>query len=203
MAALHTGFTYAHQARDSRFASNSLSFGGRLVRSDTHVRLEGEGCECVLNGLYAVTRHQHIDHHTIIDHAMPHCNSHQLYRGILDGHSTGVFNGKVIVRQDAQKTDAIQSNKNLLLSRNADINTKPQLEIEANDVRCTHGATVGQIDEEAMFYLQSRGINRDDARSLLTYAFAADIIENLNVEPLRKPLEQFLLSWVEQAEVSA
>ncbi len=203
VAALHTGFTYAHQARDSRFASNSLSFGGRLVRSDTHVRLEGEGCECVLNGLYAVTRHQHIDHHTIIDHAMPHCNSHQLYRGILDGHSTGVFNGKVIVRQDAQKTDAIQSNKNLLLSRNADINTKPQLEIEANDVRCTHGATVGQIDEEAMFYLQSRGINRDDARSLLTYAFAADIIENLNVEPLRKPLEQFLLSWVEQAEVSA
>ena len=203
VAALHTGFTYARQARDSRFASNSLSFGGRLVRSDTHVRLEGAGCECVLNGLYAVTGHQHIDHHTIIDHAMPHCNSHQLYSGILDGHSTGVFNGKVIVRQDAQKTDAIQSNKNLLLSRNADINTKPQLEIEANDVRCTHGATVGQIDEEAMFYLQSRGINRDDARSLLTYAFAADIIESLNVEPLRKPLEQFLLSWVEQAEVSA
>ena len=202
VAALHTGFTYAHQARDSRFASNSLSFGGKLVRSDTHVRLEGEGCECVLNGLYAVTGHQHIDHHTTIDHAMPHCNSHQLYRGILDGHSTGVFNGKVIVRQDAQKTDAMQSNKNLLLSRDADINTKPQLEIEANDVRCTHGATVGQIDEEAMFYLQSRGINRDDARSLLTYAFAADIIENLNVEPLRKPLEQVLLSWVEQAEVS-
>ena len=200
--AVHTGFTYAHQARDSRFASNSLSFGGGLVRSDTHVRLEGAGCECVLNGLYAVTGQQHIDHHTIIDHAMPHCNSHQLYRGILDGHATGVFNGKVIVRQDAQKTDAIQSNKNLLLSRHADINTKPQLEIEANDVRCTHGATVGQIDDEAMFYLQSRGINRPDARSLLTYAFAADIIESLNVEPLRKPLEQILLSWVEQAEVS-
>ena len=202
VAALHTGFTYAHQARDSRFASNSLSFGGRLVRSDTHVRLEGAGCECVLNGLYAVTGQQHIDHHTIIDHAMPHCNSRQLYRGILDGHATGVFNGKVIVRQDAQKTDAIQSNKNLLLSRHADINTKPQLEIDANDVRCTHGATVGQIDEEAMFYLRSRGINRDDARSLLTYAFAADIIGNLNVEPLRKPLEKVLLSWVEQAEVS-
>ena len=200
--AVHTGFTYAHQARDSRFASNSLSFGGGLVRSDTRVRLEGAGCECVLNGLYAVTGQQHIDHHTIIDHAMPHCNSHQLYRGILDGHATGVFNGKVIVRQDAQKTDAIQSNKNLLLSRHADINTKPQLEIEANDVRCTHGATVGQIDDEAMFYLQSRGINRPDARSLLTYAFAADIIENLNVEPLRKPLEQILLSWVEQAEAS-
>ena len=202
VAALHTGFTYAHQARDSRFTSNSLSFGGRLVRSDTHVRLEGAGCECVLNGLYAVTGQQHIDHHTIIDHAMPHCNSRQLYRGILDGHATGVFNGKVIVRQDAQKTDAIQSNKNLLLSRHTDINTKPQLEIDANDVRCTHGATVGQIDEEAMFYLRSRGINRDDARSLLTYAFAADIIENLNVEPLRKPLEQVLLSWVEQAEAS-
>ena len=202
VGALHTGFTYAHQARDSRFTSNSLSFGGGLVRSDTHVRLNGAGCECVLNGLYAVTGQQHIDHHTIIDHAMPHCDSRQLYRGILDGHATGVFNGKVIVRQDAQKTDAIQSNKNLLLSRNADINTKPQLEIEANDVRCTHGATVGQIDDEAMFYLQSRGINRTDARSLLTYAFAADIIESLNVEPLRKPLEQILLSWVEQAEAS-
>jgi Fe-S cluster assembly protein SufD len=201
--ALHTGFTYAHQARDSRFASSSLSFGGQLVRSDTEVRLNGEGCECVLNGLYAVTGHQHIDHHTIIDHAMPHCNSHQLYCGILDGHSTGVFNGKVIVRQDAQKTDAKQSNKNLLLSRNAEINTKPQLEIDANDVRCTHGATVGQIDDEAMFYLRSRGINRHDARSLLTYAFAADIIESLNVAPLRGPLEQVLLNWVEQAEVSA
>ena len=200
---LHTGFTYAHQARDSRFASRSLSFGGQLVRSDTAVRLNGEGCECVLNGLYAVTGHQHIDHHTIIDHAMPHCNSHQLYRGILDGHSSGVFNGKVIVRQDAQKTDAKQSNKNLLLSRNAEINTKPQLEIDANDVRCTHGATVGQIDDEAMFYLQSRGINRHDARSLLTYAFAADIIESLNVAPLREPLEQVLLTWVEQAEVPA
>ena len=198
--AYHTGFLFVDQARDSNFASHSLSFGGQLVRSDSHVRLGGEGGECTLNGLYAVTGDQHIDHHTTIDHAEPHCNSRQLYRGVLDGRSTGVFNGKIIVRQDAQKTDAVQSNKNLLLSRGADVNTKPQLQIDANDVRCTHGATVGQIDAEAMFYLRSRGIARADARSLLTYAFAADILEGLKVDGWREPLETLLLDWVKQAE---
>lgn len=200
ISAHHTGFLFADQARDSNFASHSLSFGGRMVRGDAHVRLGGEGCECTLNGLYTVTGDQHVDHHTIIDHAEPHCNSHQLYRGVLDGRSTGVFNGKIIVRPDAQKTDAVQSNKNLLLSREADVNTKPQLEIEANDVRCTHGATVGQLDAEAMFYLRSRGIGRADARSLLTYAFAADILEGLHVDGWREPLETLLLDWVKQAE---
>ena len=198
--AYHTGFLFVDQARDSNFASHSLSFGGRLVRSDSHVRLGGEGGECTLNGLYAVTGDQHIDHHTTIDHAEPHCNSHQLYRGVLDGRSTGVFNGKIIVRPDAQKTDAVQSNKNLLLSREADVNSKPQLQIDANDVRCTHGATVGQIDAEAMFYLRSRGIERADARSLLTYAFAADILEGLKVDGWREPLQTLLLDWVKQAE---
>ncbi len=200
VAAHHTGFLFVDQARDSNFASHSLSFGGRLVRSDAHVRLGGEGGECTLNGLYAVTGEQHIDHHTTIDHAEPHCNSHQLYRGVLDGQSTGVFNGKIIVRQDAQKTDAVQRNKNLLLSRKAEVNTKPQLQIDANDVRCTHGATVGQIDAEAMFYLRSRGIGWADARSLLIYGFAADILEGLNVDGWREPLQTLLLDWVKQAE---
>lgn len=199
-ASWHTGFTFAHQARDSNFVNNSLSFGGHLVRSDTAAVLDGEGCECSLNGLYAVTGKQHVDHHTTIDHVKPHCNSYQLYRGVLDGRSRGVFNGKVIVRKDAQKTDAFQSNKNLLLSTGAEIDTKPQLEIDANDVRCSHGATVGQIDDEAMFYLRSRGIEYSDARSLLTYAFAADVFEKVTVEELRKPLEDFLLSWVKRAE---
>ena len=196
----HTGFLFVDQSRNSNFASHSLSFGGRLVRSDTHVRLDGEGCECALNGLYTATGDQHIDHHTTIDHAQPHCNSHQLYRGVLDGRSTGVFNGKIIVRQDAQQTDAVQSNKNLLLSRSAEVNTKPQLEIDANDVRCTHGATVGQLDAEATFYLRSRGIESAEARSLLTYAFVADILQNLKVDGWREPLEAMLFDWVKQAE---
>ena len=197
----HTGFLFVDQARDSNVASHSLSFGGKLVRSDAYVRLGGEGCECTLNGLYAVTGDQHIDHHTTIDHAQPHCKSNQLYRGVLDGRSKGVFSGKIIVRQDAQRTDAIQNNKNLLLSRKAEINTKPQLEIDANDVRCTHGATVGQIDAEAVFYLRSRGIQSAEARSLLTYAFVADILENLQVDGWREPLEAMLFNWVQQAEV--
>ena len=196
----HTGFLFVDQARDSHFTSHSLSFGGRLTRSDIRVRLAGEGAECELNGLYAVTGDQHIDHHTTIDHAEPHGASRQLYRGVLDGRSTGVFNGKIIVRQGAQKTDAVQSNKNLLLSRGAVVNTKPQLEIEANDVRCTHGATVGQIDAEAAFYLRSRGIERADARSLLTYAFAADVLENLKVAGWREPLKAMVLDWVKKAE---
>ena len=197
----HTGFLFVDQARNSNVTSHSLSFGGRLVRSDAHVRLGGEGCECTLNGLYAVMGDQHVDHHTTIEHAQPHCKSNQLYRGVLDGRSKGVFNGKIIVRQDAQQTDAVQSNKNLLLSRKAEINTKPQLEIDANDVRCTHGATIGQIDEEAVFYLRSRGIQSEEARSLLTYAFVADILENLQVDGWHEPLEEMLFDWVQQAQV--
>src|SRR6202011_3271000 len=131
--------------------------------------LDAEGCECTLNGLYLASGRQHIDNHTVIDHARPHCASHELYKGILDGRATGVFNGKIFVRQDAQKIDAKQTNQNLLLSRDAIIHTKPQLEIFANDVRCTHGATVGQLDEDAIFYLRSRGIGAEEARGLLTY----------------------------------
>ena len=194
--AWHTGIVYVRQQRDSNFVSHSLSFGGRLVRADYRAVLADQGCECTLNGLYAVKGNQHVDHHTTIDHAHPHCNSHQLYKGVLDGRSTAVFNGKILVREDAQKTDAFQSNKNLLLSENADVNTKPQLEIFANDVRCSHGATVGQIDEEATFYLRSRGIPHSAARGLLTYAFAADILERIQVQSLRDRLESGLRRWL-------
>ena len=147
-----------------------------------------------MNGLYAVNGRQHVDNRTRVDHTKPHCSSHQLYKGILDGHSRGVFGGKIIVRPDAQKTDAFQSNKNLLLSADAEVNTKPQLEIDANDVKCSHGATIGQIDEEAAFYLRSRGIGESEARSLLTYAFAADLLERMKFEPIRKRFESLLMT---------
>lgn len=194
--AFHTGMIELVAERHTTIATHSLSFGGSLVRNDINVLLNDEGSHCDLNGLYAVNGSQHVDHHTLIDHAKPHCTSHQLYKGVLDGRSNGVFNGKIIVRADAQKTDAIQNNKNLLLSREAEVNTKPQLEIDANDVRCTHGATVGQLDKESMFYLQSRGINRKEARNLLTYAFAADILERIKIEPIRDHFEAQLMNWL-------
>jgi Fe-S cluster assembly protein SufD len=195
-AAFHTSLVEIHQSRDSHVTTHSLSLGGSLVRNDVEVVLDDEAAESTLNGLYAVRGHQHVDNRTCIDHAKPHGTSHQLYKGVLDGHSTGVFNGKIIVRPDAQKTDAIQSNKNLLLSEHADINTKPQLEIDANDVKCTHGATVGQIDEEAVFYLRSRGIGYAEARALLTYAFAADILERVSLAPVRDYVEAKLMTWL-------
>src|SRR5262249_18711485 len=154
---------------------------------------DGEGSEATVNGLYLAGGGQHIDNFTVIDHAQPRCASHELYKGILDGKAHGVFNGKILVRQDAQKTDAKQTNKTLLLSADATINTKPQLEIFADDVKCTHGATVGQLDAEQLFYLRSRGIDLQAARALLTFAFANDIIGRILVEPLRAWLEEGLL----------
>ena len=154
--------------------------------------LDGEGSECTLNGLYLATGAQHIDNHTTIDHAKPYCNSHELYKGILTGKSHGVFNGKIVVRKDAQKTDAKQTNKNLVLSDEASIDTKPQLEIFANDVRCTHGATVGQLDQEAIFYLRSRGVGVDSAHDMLVYAFATEVIDRFKSAALRQQLDGFL-----------
>lgn len=191
--AVHTGLVQGLQQRDSFVSSFSLSFGARIARNDIGTRLDATGCECSLDGLFAVRDRQHVDHHTAIDHAQPHCHSHQVYKGVLDGHSRGVFNGKIFVRRDAQKTDAVQSNKNLLLSDTAEVNTKPQLEIDANDVRCTHGATIGQLDAEAAFYLRSRGIGRRQARALLTYAFAADALDRVHPEGLREPFRRLLL----------
>lgn len=196
LQAFHTGVTQLLAGRGTAVTTHSLSFGGALVRNDITVVLDDEGSHCDLNGLYAVNGAQHVDHHTLIDHAKPHCTSHQLYKGVLDGRSSGVFNGKIIVRADAQKTDAIQNNKNLLLSREANVNTKPQLQIDANDVRCTHGATIGQLDKESMFYLRSRGISRKEARNLLTYAFAADILERIKIEAIRDHFEAELMNWL-------
>jgi Fe-S cluster assembly protein SufD len=192
--AFHVGTTQVHQARNSKVTSHFVSLGGALVRNEVRVVLDAEGCESTLNGLYLARDQQHVDNHTVIDHAKPRCTSHELYKGILDDRAHGVFNGKIYVRQDAQKTDAKQTNQTLLLSEDALINTKPQLEIYADDVKCTHGATVGQLQEEAIFYLRSRGIGEKAARGLLTYAFANDIIDRLQVSPLRAQLEDYLLS---------
>jgi Fe-S cluster assembly protein SufD len=192
--AFHVANLLVHQERNSNFASHYVGFGGALVRNETRVYLGGEGGEAILNGLYLASGSQHMDNHTVIDHAMPHCTSHELYKGILDGNAHGVFNGKIFVHQDAQKTDAKQTNQTLLLSEDAVINTKPQLEIFADDVKCTHGATVGQLDAEGIFYLRSRGIGLHEARSLLTFAFANDIISRIKVEPLRQQLELALLA---------
>ncbi len=192
--AFHTGIVQGLQDRDSYLASYSLSFGARLARNDIGTRLDGPGCECALDGLYFASGRQQVDHHTAIDHAQPHCSSHQLYKGVLGGRAKGVFNGKIFVRRDAQKTDAVQNNKNLLLSPRAEVNTKPQLEIDANDVRCTHGATVGQLDKDAAFYLRSRGIGAARARSLLTYAFAADALQRIGDETVRDYAAGLLLS---------
>jgi len=189
----HVATLQARQNRSSSLTSHSVSLGAAIARHDLNSRLDAEGAECILNGLYAVGGAQHVDNHTTLDHAQPHCSSRELYKGILDGRSAAVFNGKIIVRQDAQKTDSKQTNKNLLLSEDAAINTKPQLEIYADDVKCTHGATIGQLGDEALFYLRSRGIAREEARALLTYAFASELIGRLKVEPLRARLDSLVL----------
>ena len=190
--AFHVSTTAVQLGRDTNFRSHSITLGGALVRNDVNAVLS-QGAECTLNGLYLTAGQQHVDNHTSIDHAQPHAASHELYKGILDGHSSAVFNGKILVRQDAQKTDAKQTNKNLVLSEDAVINTKPELQIHADDVRCTHGATIGQLDAEALFYLQSRGISRVDARNLLILAFARDIVDRVKVPALRDQLENLLL----------
>jgi Fe-S cluster assembly protein SufD len=192
--AYHFGNTTIHQGHSSNVSSLFVGLGGSWVRNEVRVRLDAEGCECTLNGLYKASDRQHMDNHTVIDHARAHCASHELYKGILDDHAHGVFNGKIFVHQDAQKTDAKQTNQTLILSDDAVINTKPQLEIYADDVKCTHGATVGQLDAEALFYLRSRGLGRDEARALLTYAFANDVLGRIKIDALRARLEQALLA---------
>jgi Fe-S cluster assembly protein SufD len=188
--AFHVATLQVRQQRSSNFAAHYVSLGGALVRNNVNAVLDGDGAQCTLNGLYLAGGRQHVDNHTVLDHAKPHCGSREYYKGILDGRSTAVFNGGIVVRKDAQKTDAIQSNKNLLLSRDAVINTKPQLQIWADDVRCTHGATIGQLDSEALFYLRSRGIGHDEARHLLTFAFANDVLGRMKLEELRAHLER-------------
>jgi len=189
--AYHIATMQVALGRNANFSSHSISLGGALVRNDANAVLS-EGTEATLNGLYLANGTQHIDNHTIIDHAKPHGTSHELYKGILDGKANAVFNGRIIVRKDAQKTDSKQTNKNLVLSDDAVINTKPELQILADDVRCTHGATIGQLDAEAAFYLQSRGIGKREARDMLTYAFAQDILDRIKVPALKESLEKTL-----------
>jgi Fe-S cluster assembly protein SufD len=191
--AFHQATMQVQLGRAANFSSHAVTQGGQWVRNQINAVFEGEGGECTLNGLYQANGQQLVDNHTFIDHAYPHCASHELYKGILDGQSRGVFNGKIYVRQDAQKTDAKQTNQTLLLSDDATINTKPQLEIYADDVKCTHGATVGQLDAESIFYLRSRGVGLAEARSLLTYAFANDIVSRIKVASVREELERSLL----------
>jgi Fe-S cluster assembly protein SufD len=190
----HVGTVQARQARDSQLHSFSFAAGGSLARTNIYTSLDGAGATCTLNGLYLADGTQHIDNQTSIEHIAPNCPSHEVYKGVLDGRSHGVFNGKVYVHPEAQKTDGKQSNNNLLLSPTARVDTKPQLEIFADDVKCTHGATVGRLDEIALFYLNSRGIGPEMARMLLTYAFAADVLEKIELEPLKKGLEEMVLA---------
>ena len=199
-SAFHVATIQTHQARESQFSSHAISLGGRLVRHDINSRLEAEGAVCHLNGLYIAGARQHMDFHTRVDHVAPRCTSVEVYKGILSGRSRGVFNGRVYVHPRAQKTDAQQSNDNLLLSEHAEIDTKPQLEIYANDVKCAHGATVGQLDDDMIFYLQSRGLDESTAKAMLTYGFAEDIIEGIPVAALREQLTGELLGRMPGAD---
>jgi Fe-S cluster assembly protein SufD len=198
--AFHVAAMRAEQERGSRFASHVFSLGSALSRTDIGSALNAEGAEVTLNGLYLAGGRQHVDHHTRIEHAKPRGTSREYYRGVLDGAARGVFNGRVVVHPDAQKTDSHQANHNLLLSRDAEVDTKPQLEIYADDVKCTHGATVGQLDDNQLFYLRSRGIEERMARALLTYAFARDIIERVRIDSLRGRLETILLARMPEGD---
>jgi Fe-S cluster assembly protein SufD len=197
-AAFHVSTLAAKLGRASNFISHSIATGARLARNNLRTELAGEGLEAILNGLYLTKDEQLADHHMIVDHARAHCASHEYFNGILDDKSKGVFHGRILVRPDAQKTDAKQTNKNLLLSDDATIDTKPQLEIYADDVKCTHGATVGQLNEESIFYLRARGIGAETARRMLIHAFAGEIIERVRHEPLRQALDKLVWERLEQ-----
>jgi Fe-S cluster assembly protein SufD len=192
--AFHVASTRAEVGRDGAYDLTTVTLGARLSRHDIEVRLGHEGAECDVDGLYLVGTGQHADTHSLIDHQRPHGTSRQNYKGILDGKSRAVFNGRVFVHRDAQQTDAVQSNKNLLLSTDARVDTKPQLEIFADDVKCAHGATVGQLEEEELFYLLSRGLHTDLARNLLTYGFAEEIVEKIKFDSIRAQLDEAILN---------
>ena len=197
-SAYHVATLQAELSRSANLIGHSFALGAKLSRNNIRTLLAGEGVECVLNGLYLTKDDQLADHHMIVEHAQPHCNSHEYFNGILDGRSRGVFHGRILVRPDAQKTDAKQTNKNLLLSDDAGVNTKPQLEIYADDVKCTHGATIGQLNEESIFYLRARGIGEETARRMLMHAFAGEIIERIRHEPLHRELDRLVWHRLEQ-----
>ena len=196
LQAFHIANTSVELGSASSYKSTAINLGSKLARHDISVVMDHEGSECWVDGLYVVGNDQHTDTHSVIDHKQPHCSSHQLYKGILDGNARAVFNGKVFVREGAQKTDALQTNKNLLLSPNARIDTKPQLEIYADDVKCAHGAAVGQLDQDQLFYLQARGINPELGKNLLTYGFAEEVIEKIGIESIRGELDKAVLKQI-------
>lgn len=195
--AYHFGGTYVKQARNARFTHHNFAFGSLLARSDIHSDL-GDAAECELNGLYLGEKRQHLDNHTRINHNKPHGISRELYKGILDDRARGVFQGRVIVAEDAQKTDSTMNNRNLLLSSDAEADTKPQLEIYADDVKCVHGVTVGQLDDKSIFYLQSRGIDVETARHILTFAFANEMVDKITLLSLKSMLLKLLLQYFPQ-----
>ena len=191
-SAYHIGSVHFHQERSSSVTSRNVVAGGALVRNDISGVLAGEGASLSLEGLFVVTGQQHVDNHTLIDHVSPRCDSHEIYKGILDGNARGIFDGRIIVRPDAAKTLSRQENRNLLLSETAIIDSKPTLEIHNDDVKCNHGSTIGQLDEEALFYLRSRGIAEQDARTLLVFAFASELVDRMKIEPVREQVRRAL-----------
>ena len=201
LSAYHVGNLNVMQGKDSQFESHSISLGGSLVRNDIHSQLAAEGASIVMNGLYMTDSKQHVDNHTRVDHLKPSTYSTENYRGVLNGKSRAVFNGKVVVHPQAQKIEAHQSNANLLLSDDAEIDTKPELEIYADDVKCSHGATVGQLDQNMLFYLRSRAIDEETARSLLTYAFVNEVMRDINLTPIKNRLEHLIIGQLPDAEL--
>ena len=198
--AYHFGGVYVSQGRDSRFRQHNLAFGGLLARTEIHASL-GSGAECRMNGLFLADGRQHVDNHTLIQHCEPHGVSEEIYRGVLSGRARGVFQGRIVVHPHAQKTQAVMNNRNLLLSDDAEIDTKPQLEILADDVKCGHGVTVGQLNPESVYYLESRGIDQESARNMLTFAFANELVEKISLSTLRGLVQEQLLKRLPQAGI--
>jgi Fe-S cluster assembly protein SufD len=199
--AFHIGTFHVHTDRNSTIHSHVVSLGGALVRNEINALLDGEGGHCALNGLYQIGGTQHVDNHLHVEHAKPRCDSREFFKGVLDGSARGIFSGRIYVEKDAQKTDAKQTNMSLLLSEEAQVESKPQLEIFADDVKCTHGATIGQIDEDAVFYLRARGLSETAARSLLVFTFANESLERIAVPALRRQLEQLILRRLPQGQL--
>jgi len=197
VAAFHIAGLHATMGRDSHAAHHSIALGGRIARNNIRAHLDGTGLEAVLNGLYLPKGEQLIDHHMVVNHNQPHCDSHEYFNGILDDSARAVFHGRIYVKKGADKTDAKQTNKNLLLSDNATVDTKPQLEIYADDVKCTHGATIGQMNQEQIFYLRARGLSDEEARRMLMHAFAGEIIERIDCEPAREELDRLIWNRLE------
>jgi Fe-S cluster assembly protein SufD len=199
--AFNVGTVRVQQARDSSVVCHGVLLGGKLARNNVHPVLAGEGSECLINGVFMPGSNQHMDSYMRVEHVSPHCGSRQYYNGILKENGSGVFSGRIVVHKDAQKTDAKQTNRNLLLSDDAQMDSRPQLEIYADDVKCTHGATIGQLDDESVFYLRSRGITEETARTLLLFGFAAENLERMRQEPIRRYVVDLITDWLPHGDI--